>query len=366
MIEIAYVINYITQNGPSNVVLNLIRNLDRSIFHVSLITLFSGNKQTIVQVLEKNGVTVYECRSLTRVGCFCGKDEEFTSIVKKGRFDILHTHGIIPDILSSRVKLPIKRVTTLHNNMFEDYLYTYGPVEGRLLIKIHLEALKKIDVCVCCSESICQVMSKYIKSIYYIRNGIESVVSHVAVTRSCLNIPESAWVFLYAGALSKRKNVVWLVRNFVHFHAENEYLLLIGSGDEAEKCKLAADSHVCILGYQEDPVAYMNISDIYVSASKSEGFSISVLEALSCGLGLFLSDIPSHCEVIAMGGSMYLGEIYDQINFGQQLGILRKKKRDIIKDNIKRFQKATLSDTVMTRNYERLYLDANKSHCLLW
>ena len=38
-------------------------------------------------------------------------------------------------------------------------------------------------------------------------------------------------------------------------------------------------------------------------------FSISVLEALSCGLGLLLSDIPSHREVVEMGQDVYLGAV---------------------------------------------------------
>lgn len=43
MIRIAYVINYIVKNGPSSVVLNLIDNLDRLEYDISLITLFEGN-----------------------------------------------------------------------------------------------------------------------------------------------------------------------------------------------------------------------------------------------------------------------------------------------------------------------------------
>ena len=70
----------------------------------------------------------------------------------------------------------------------------------------------------------------------------------------------------------------------------------------------------------------MNISDVYVSASKSEGFSISVLEALSCGLGLFLSDIPSHREVVEMGQDVYLGEIFSSGDFEIKLNALRERK----------------------------------------
>ena len=148
------------------------------------------------------------------------------------------------------------------------------------------------------------------------------------ITRAEVNVPEDARVFLYAGVLNSRKNIVWLIENFVQCHENDEYLLVLGSGEKEAECKAKADDHIRMLGFQTDPIAYMNISDVYVSASKSEGFSISVLEALSCGLGLLLSDIPSHREVVEMGQDVYLGEVFSLDNFKFKLDALRKKKID--------------------------------------
>ena len=120
MVRIAYVINYIVKNGPSSVVLNLINNLDRSEYDISLITLFEGNDSEVVSTLRNKGVDVYECKTMSRIKCLLGQGKEFADVVEKGHFDILHTHGIIPDILSSRLHTATKRITTLHNNMYED------------------------------------------------------------------------------------------------------------------------------------------------------------------------------------------------------------------------------------------------------
>ena len=99
----------------------------------------------------------------------------------------------------------------------------------------------------------------------------------------------------------------------------------------------------------------MNISDVYVSASKSEGFSISVLEALSCGLGLLLSDIPSHREVVEMGQDVYLGETFPPENFAMKLNALRERKTN--KAEIRAFQERKLSVKTMTLQYAGLYID---------
>ena len=355
MVRIAYVINYIVKNGPSSVVLNLINNLDRSEYDISLITLFEGNNAEVVSALRNNGVTVYECSTLSRMKCLLGQSKEFSDIVDKGHFDILHTHGIIPDVLSSRLHTAAKRITTIHNNMYEDYLDSYGYAKSRIFIALHLAALKKLDVCVCCSRSVYDVMKRRLPNASFIRNGIKPVQAHSVITRAEVDVPEDACVFLYAGVLNSGKNIVWLIDNFVQYHEGDEYLLVLGKGEKEAECKAKADDHVRMLGFQTDPIAYMNISDVYVSASKSEGFSISVLEALSCGLGLFLSDIPSHREVVEMGQDVYLGETFSQDDFEIKLKALRERKTN--KAEIRAFQEKELSAVKMARQYQGIYME---------
>lgn len=355
IIRIAYVINYIEKNGPSSVVLNLINNLDREKYNISLITLFSGNDSEVIAKLKDNCISVYECSTLSRMKCLMGRCKEFFDVVRRGHFDVLHTHGFIPDIISSQLNIQIKKITTIHSNMYEDYLDSYGWAKSRIFIALHLNALKKLNECVCCSESVYRVIKQKLNNTTFIRNGIEHVNAQYAVTREKLNVPAKARVFLYAGVLNTRKNIVWLIENFVRYRDDNEYLIVLGTGNKEAECKEEADSHVKMLGFQSEPIAYMNISDVYISASKSEGFSISILEALSCGLGLFLSDIPSHREVVEMEKSTYLGETFTRVNFAQKLKKLREKV--FIKEEIELFQRNELSAKSMTRCYEKIYLD---------
>lgn len=355
MLKVVFVTNYIVKNGPGNVILNLINNLDDARYEISLITLFEGNDVYVVKSLRNKGVKVHECIALNRTMCILGRADEFEKIIQRENFDVIHSHGFIGDILSSRLNLPIKKITTIHNDMYEDYLDTYGYVKSRVFIALHLAALKKLNRCVCCSKSVYQTVGKKLGNAVYIRNGIQAAEAHSVVTRKELGIPENTKIFLYAGVLNLRKNVSWLVENFVRYHDENEYLLILGKGDKGAECKEKADDHVRMLGFQQDPVAYMNISDVYISASRSEGFSISVLEALSCGLGLLLSDIPSHREVVEMGKSVYLGEIFEEDNFNLKLEEMRNN--GLNKKAISDFQSSELSAKTMTKKYEIIYAE---------
>lgn len=353
MIKIAYVINYINQNGPSNVVLNIIENLDKTKFDISLITLFQENSSEILQKLRTQNIAVYECVSLNRLQCLCGKSKEFDDIVEQKRYDVLHAHGLIPDILVARLKISVKKITTLHNNMFEDYLDSYGYFKSKIFIQMHLMALKKMNVSVCCSKSVYDVMKHNVGHITYVRNGIEPLKPKCLINRKGLEIPEDSFVFLYAGALNTGKHIVWLIQKFVECHRQNEFLLVLGHGEKEEECRKIADNHVKLLGFQGNVADYMDISNVYVSASKSEGFSISVLEALSCGCALFLSDIPSHREVVQIDDKTYMGEVFGKNDFLEKLECIRT--HELNKENIKNLQQSELSARKMAEEYEKIY-----------
>ncbi len=354
MRKIGFVINYVVKNGPSSVILNIIKNLDREKIEPSVITLFEGNDQEVIHYLETCNVKVHQCKTLSRMKCICGINKEFDKIIETEKYDVLHTHGFIPDILSARIKLPINKISTIHNNMFEDYLDVYGKLKSKVFIKMHLCALQKIDKSICCSKSVYDVMKKYIENISYICNGIECREVQKTITRRELNIPENARVFLYSGVLNTRKNIVWLIQNFVKYHNNEEYLIVLGSGALEKECFDCSDENVMMLGFQQNPLEFMSLSDIYISASKSEGFSMSVLEALSQGLGLLLSDIPSHREVFEISKSLYLGELFSENDFESALKKLRGNNLD--KEKIKIFQKQKLSASSMTKKYQKNYI----------
>lgn len=51
---------------------------------------------------------------------------------------------------------------------------------------------------------------------------------------------------------------------------------------------------------------YLNAADIYVSSSLSDGTSVSLLEAMACGLPVVVSDVPANLEWITDGYNGYI------------------------------------------------------------
>ena len=51
---------------------------------------------------------------------------------------------------------------------------------------------------------------------------------------------------------------------------------------------------------------YLNASDVYISTSLSDGTSLSLLEAMACGLGLVVSDVPAIKEWVGPGNGIMI------------------------------------------------------------
>lgn len=355
MRRIAYVINYIVKGGPSAVVMNMIHNLDRTRFEPVLITLFEGNDPRIIVNEKKAGLQIIECNHKNRLQFLLHGLFEYKKIMEEHQVDIIHGHGFIPDIMNARLGNKFKTISTVHNIMFEDYLMNYGRAKGSIYCQMHLWAMRRLDQVICCSKAVYDVMKKHIPGCQYIENGIEDFEYPCHVSRSDLHLPEDSIVFLYAGYLIQLKRVPFLVENFVKCHGPKEYLLILGMGEDEDLCKSLADNHVIFAGFQTNPYQYMAISDIYTSASSSEGFSISVLEAMHCGLGLLLSDIPSHREVLEGTSGLYVGELFSEDNFAEKYVKLVQSISKIDKGLIREHQRKNLSAKAMMDLYNKKY-----------
>ena len=104
---------------------------------------------------------------------------------------------------------------------------------------------------------------------------------------------------LYFGRLVTVKRVDNLIKsiNYIPIDSrEKIQLIIIGDGYEKERLinlthKEKLDGIVQILGFQPDLENFLMTSDIFVLPSDSEGFPISLLEAMSYGLACIVNDL---------------------------------------------------------------------------
>lgn len=105
--------------------------------------------------------------------------------------------------------------------------------------------------------------------------------------------------FIFIGRFSGEKNPELLIRAFKQIGAKQVGLIMLGEGPLWEDLKKEGDDRILLPGFKTNVYDYLIASDYYISASDVEGLANTLLESMTVGLPMLLSDIPSHQEVLS-------------------------------------------------------------------
>jgi glycosyltransferase involved in cell wall biosynthesis len=135
--------------------------------------------------------------------------------------------------------------------------------------------------------------------------------SDVAALRRKIDVPHDAEIVLHVGTLQPRKNLRRLLEAFVGIAAERPaaVLVLAGGGGlgpdlRAIAERLGVERKVRFLGYiaDSDLPALYSAAAVYALPSLYEGFGLTALEAMACGVPVVASNTSSLPEVVGDAG----------------------------------------------------------------
>lgn len=118
-----------------------------------------------------------------------------------------------------------------------------------------------------------------------------------------LGLPESAFIVTFTGRLVKEKGIMQACKAVEGLAAENHddvHLLIAGDGPKAKDIAGLRSGNVHLLGRlsMQDISALLAQSDAFCLPTVSEGFSTSMLEAATHGLGIIVTDTGGARELI--------------------------------------------------------------------
>jgi len=290
--KILYIVSNLGRSGPTNQLYNIISCLDGRIFDIYLLTLSPDPADN--EFKKFFGLNIHiETLGLSRIqGLFRAKKalKKFLNSVEP---DIIHTQGIRADSLLASIRHKAPWVLTSRNFPPEDYPAKFGVIQGSLMVMQHFKAMRKCLNVVACSKSIQGSLSGVGIAAEVIQNGVQ-----VKESKNRLESNYKQPVFISVGSLIPRKNNEMLVKAFSSLDEQScATLLVLGDGPELKGFEDKKYRNIHFLGNVSNVPDYLASADYFISASRSEGLPNTVLEALSVGLPVLLSDIPSHREI---------------------------------------------------------------------
>ncbi|MGC9341491.1 MAG: glycosyltransferase [Bacteroidales bacterium] len=355
-VKILYITSTLKKSGPTNQLLSLIKHLNRKIYKPVILTLSPEASDSSMEDFKKHGVILHSLRLSRIKGIFYAKNRLIT-LINEIKPDIIHTQGIRADSLMASYHRNIPWVLTSHNYPVYDYTMKYGKLKGTLLSTKHLSSIGKCKNVIACSNTIGNQLAAHgIKSITIV-NGVET--DNTGLINKVRGLEEP--VFITVGNLIPRKNTSFIIRAFNLFKESDKKgsLIILGGGSEYNKLKQLAkkNPHIVFKGMVPDVKNYLFFSNYFISASLSEGMPYAVLEALSSGLPVILSDIPSHLEISKE--CTHCCEIFS-INKGIEALV---KKLSQAEDTFSKKSKEDAIDVInnvfsakiMSQNYQNIY-----------
>jgi glycosyltransferase involved in cell wall biosynthesis len=269
--------------------------------------------------------------SLSGVACTCGSRRASWGTVdwsvvrslvrfcRREHVNVLHAHNhvghLYAGIAGVLTRLPV--LVTLHGQGVQDGFKT------RILRRILCFRTAQV---VAVSEDARSVAVRShavpINKLCIVHNGIDTrrnfeveMRSHRDAMREKLGISAGTTVIGTVGRLSPEKDYTMLIEAFAQWiaeaHPRKGVLVLVGDGIERSQLEREAErlgvQTLCrFAGEQRNVPAWLSIFNVFCLSSRTEGLSISLLEAGACGLPCVVTDVGGNREVVRDGHNGFL------------------------------------------------------------
>lgn len=220
--------------------------------------------------------------------------------------DIIHLHsskaGFLGRIVSFLLGKSKKTIYTPHAISF--LRLDVSPKKRKIFIWMEKFASFFGGKIIACSQSEKEAIEEQgIKNATFINNGIKPLQIEKKVNTS------DKTTIISVGRLSIQKNPK-LFNDIALEFIDNPNIQFIWCGDGELKSELTSPNIKCTGWIERKELEnYLSYADIYLSTSLWEGLPLSVLEAMSIGLPVVLSDCVGNRDLVDNNGFLYINKI---------------------------------------------------------
>lgn len=332
MKKILFFIHDLGQGGAEKVLVNLVNNMDKNKFDITVLTLFAGgvNEQFLKPHIKLKTCFKKTFRGNSQVLKLFSPQRLYKHFIKE-KYDIVvsYLEGPTARIVSGCTDECTKLVSWIH-------VEQHTKVQLSSSFRSFSEASRcynRFDMTVCVSEYVKNDFVKilnFTKPVKVLYNTIETKnileLSKEAVND--YNFDKLSATIVAIGTLKKSKGFDRLInvhKKLIDNGIQNN-LIILGVGSEKEALiSLIKELNVLdsckLLGYNVNPYKYIKSSDVFVCSSFAEGFSTAATEALIVGTPVVTVEVSGMKEM--------LGE-------NNEYGIVTENNEDALYEGIKK------------------------------
>jgi 1,2-diacylglycerol 3-alpha-glucosyltransferase len=289
--------------------------------------------------------------------------KRISGLLRKERPDIVHVHapvnlGLQGMIAAKRKKIPL--MVTYHTH-FPDYVphLLSGKLPSPLrriseltVKKMIKHVFRQADIVSAPTMELVRELRSYgLQNVIHLSNGIDFGVlkctaGEAEAFRKKHGIPKSK-VALYLGRISFEKRIDRLLESIRLIEKKGVTLVVAGGGpyiDNFRKfAKLIGLRRVVFTGFVENKAAAYSCADVFVSASDSETFGLTYVEAMRMGLPVVAVSRLGAKEIVESGRNGFLSEPEDRRGFARNVvklmasPKLRKRMSEAARESSKKY-----------------------------
>ena len=328
-------------------------------------------KVVIRQVRGGSGVDVWAeslCKGIQKEGHVCNLDlcsgiYQFVPALAKFR-----KNHLVPDIIQSNswhasafrgdVPLVVTEHLLVHDPVYTPYKTIPQKLFHRWIYRCERRSFGAADAVICVSQYTRKKLEESfgISGSVVIYNGIDtSLFTPAEPVCDTWDIPANKTVLFFAGNLSRRKGADLLPA--IMKELGDNFVLLLATGQKGTS--LSSMNNIINIGHLDIARLVMayNRCDLFLSASRLEGFGLSVAEAMACGKPVVATNGSSLPELVVDGKGGLLCRMDDVKDFAEKIRYLADDEN--LRKEMGLFNRKRVEDLFtlekMVNNYIRLY-----------
>lgn len=333
MKKVLFLIHDLGQGGAEKVLINLVNNMDRSKFDITVMTLFDCGENR--QFLHPNIQYKTWCRKMIPGNSHLMKlfsPEQLHRLIIKEHYDIevAYLEGPCARVISGCSDPNTKKLAWIH---IEQHTAERAAVSFRSVAEAK-RCYQKFERIICVSQTVKRDFLQALQitvphKVLYNTNESDKIIrlSQEAVEPD--EMPSDKIKLVGVGKLLKNKGFDRVIKIVKRLKEQGYSVCFYILGEGAERNTLEKyirqnqlEDSIVLLGYQLNPYKYVAKCDLFVCASYAEGFSTAATEALIVGTPV--------CTVEVSGMKEMLGE-------NNEYGLVVENDDEALYQGIKRF-----------------------------